>query len=105
MSEGRGNLSPNPAKESVYGVEESGRWSLGFGSERALGLRPATGWPPAARSRGSSSPRPGPAAAAAARRLFLGPWHRRDPDRRAGDLGHVRLLSRAVRRARHRLAL
>src|SRR5437016_2559324 len=39
-----------PAEESVDGVEESGRWPVGLGSERAVGLRPATGRAEAARS-------------------------------------------------------
>ena len=41
---------PTPAEETVDAVEESRRRPVGLGSERAMGLRPATGWAEAARS-------------------------------------------------------
>ena len=47
----------------------------------------------------------GPDAAIAARRLFQRRRHRAGAARRAGDLGHVRVLSRAVRRTRRRAAV
>ncbi len=78
---------------------------MGLGSEGTMGLRPATGRAEAARSGRPSAPRPGPAAAIAAGRLFQRHRHRAGAARRGRDLGLVRLLSRAVRRTRHRAAL
>src|SRR6202042_487822 len=97
---GAGQPALRPTKESLNGVEESGRRPLGFGSEGTVGLRTATGRAEAAGSGRSSAPRPGPHAAIAARRLFQRARHCARASGRRGDLGHVGLLPRAVRRTR-----
>src|SRR5258708_22876713 len=99
-----GVLARTLAEETVDAVEESRRRTVGFGSEGAVGLRPAIGGAKAARSRRPSAPRSGPASATIAGRVFQRSWHRADPDRRARDLGTFRILPGSVRRARRRTA-
>src|SRR6202158_3486932 len=100
MLRGRASWPLALAEETVDAVEESRRRPVGFGSERAVGLRPATGRAEAARPRRSSAPCPGPAATVAAGRIFLWHRHRTGAGGRVCDLGEVRRLFRPVRRAR-----
>ena len=78
-----------------WGSGPKGPWG---GGPQSVGPRPA-------RSGGPSAARPGQAAAASAGRTFQRHGHRAGAGRRAGDLGLVRILPRAVGRTRRRAAL
>ena len=87
-------------------MEESRRRRpMGPGSQGTMGRRSAVGRAKAARSGGPSAARPGQAAAASAGRTFQRHGHRAGAGWRAGDLGIVRILPRAVGRTRRRAAL